>query len=270
VKHDHGAALDQLYRRARRQGIAAVGIAVLASAWWIHSNGWQTNNYTTGAGRLLDLVGPLLILLLVAGAFRAVPRHRNVFLALVPGHGLVAPGSTTWLWQAALTVTLGGAIMGSNQDSAHADAFNGVLPAVGLIGGGLCFAVGAVLAALTLGWPARIALTKDGLQYTNGFRTVIAPWSALEQQPVAAPKPGLAAALQLPVSQPERIRGGRADHGWLTLPAHHFFVNPDLLADTVSLYLNHPEYRTELGSPDGYARLTATLRPGTGAANPGK
>lgn len=248
MKEDHGVNQDQLYRRARLQGIGAVGLAVFASAWWIHSNGWRTNNYTTGPRSLLDLLGPLLILLLVAGAFRALPRHRHARMTVEPGYGLVARGSTIWLWQAAYTLALGGAIIGSNQDSAYGDVFSGVLPAVGLIGGGLCFAVGTSLAVLTLGWPAQLSLTREGVQYTNGFRTVIAPWTALEPQPLTPPKPGLAGSLQIPVSRPDRIRGRRAEHGWLAIPAHHYFVSPEALTSTLDHYLNHPEDRLDLGS----------------------
>jgi hypothetical protein len=253
------------------QAIVAVVAAVVATVWWIHRGGWQANASTVDPRHLGNLLLPFLVLLCVAGAFRALPRRRNLQLALEKDYGLVAPASTVWLWQSAYTIALGGAILGGNFTSTHNDVFGSVLRWVGMAAGITCVVIGSGLAAVSLLWPGQIALTPEGIQFTRGTKTVVAKWAALEPHAPALPRAGLAGTIDLAVAHPEHIRGARpgAD-GCIGLPAHGYFVNPRVLTATIGHYLTNPAHRDSLGTQADYDRLGAELRSGTGAVGLGR
>ena len=263
--------MTQQYLWARARGIAAIALAVVGTAWWLRTGGWRADSPTVDPRHLGNLGLPLLMLMCVGGAFRALPTRRNLTMRLEAGYGLVAPGSTVWLWQAAFTIALGGAILGGNFTATHADVFGLVLRWVGMLSGITCLVVGTVLAAAAVLWPGQIALTPQGIQYTVGTRTVIAPWSALEPQAPAAPRAGLTGTIDLTVAHSEQIRGGQPDaEGRLGVPAAGYFVNPRVLTGTIAHYLTNAEHRVGIGTRVEYERLTAALSDGTGATDPAR
>ena len=123
-------------------------------------------------------------------------------------------------------------------------------------------AVLLVLVAVALVWPeVAVLLSTQDIRWRTPFLRRSVPWEALA--PGGPPRPGTQDHLILAVIRPDlvRQRGWALGQGSRDQPRLNvdLDVHPWFLADAIRWYVEHPDERVTIGTPEGHNRLTAAL-----------
>ncbi|MGI5244279.1 hypothetical protein [Dactylosporangium sp. CA-139066] len=171
------------------------------------------------------------------------PIHRPPPAALrIRGGAFVAPGSPVLMGRMAMGWALLGTVFLDSDPSLSPTTRAGVN-------------AGAALVIAGAAWPLlrgpRLAMTPAGLTIRAGGRRVLR-WDDLvrvpaEPLPLTVRGPKLALSIRRP---------GRADPGWLLVPLDLLAVEPVFLGTVVEHYVENPERRPAIGTPEEYTRLT--------------
>ncbi|GAA2353839.1 hypothetical protein [Dactylosporangium salmoneum] len=114
---------------------------------------------------------------------------------------------------------------------------------------------GAALVIAGAAWPLlrgpRIVFTPSGLSIRAGGRRRLA-WDDLVPVPITPlPLTVRGPKLALSIRRPDR-----PEPGWLLVPLDLLAVEPVFLGTVVEHYVEHPDRRRAIGTPEEYARLT--------------
>ncbi|MFG2044542.1 hypothetical protein [Dactylosporangium sp. NPDC048998] len=123
----------------------------------------------------------------------------------------------------------------------------------------LVYATVVIVAGLT-GRPY-LRLTPAGVQYANLAFDRFIPWQALCPDSAVTVSRFTVTVHQ---ERPELLRRRRPRSGSprLTFSVGYVRIRPQFAAAAIRFYLQHPEERPAIGTPDGYARLNAAVRGG--------
>ncbi|SCG43669.1 hypothetical protein [Micromonospora inositola] len=105
----------------------------------------------------------------------------------------------------------------------------------------------------------RLHLRPEGIEERGTVSSLVVPWDAVDAGRLHRP-PLRAQHLALPFAQPGLVR--RRGLGWnkrLSIDS----VHPWFIADALRHYVEHPEHRAAIGTPDEYQRLLTSLAGGT-------
>jgi hypothetical protein len=105
----------------------------------------------------------------------------------------------------------------------------------------------------------RLVLRQDGLTIVDGVATYDVPWEAI----MTGPLPTVFGVGRLGLLWPELVRSRgltrRRNLQRIQLQLQTSAVHREFLHDAVNHYLNHPEDRTTIGTPEGLERLRGAL-----------
>lgn len=154
----------------------------------------------------------------------------------------VVPGSPVLLGR----MTMGWALLGT----IFLESDRSLSPGVRLgINAGAALVIATAVLPLVRG--PRIVVSPAGLSIRSGGRRKLG-WDELVRVP-AQPLPLTVRTPKLALSI---RRPGRADPGWLLVPLQLLAVEPVFLGSVVEHYVEHPDRRPAIGTPEEYARLT--------------
>ncbi|GAA4246144.1 hypothetical protein [Dactylosporangium darangshiense] len=192
-------------------------------------------------------LAPIFVLSAAFIAFGIVfrPLHSPPPAALrIRGGAFVVPGSPILMGR----MTMGWALLGT----VFLDSDPSLSPTTRL-----GVNAGAALVIAGAAWPLlrgpRLAVTPSGLNIRAGGRRVLR-WDDLVRVPMnPLPLTVRGPKLALSIRRP-----GRDDPGWLLVPLDLLAVEPVFLGTVVEHYVENPERRPAIGTPEEYARLTGT------------
>ncbi|WP_433058029.1 hypothetical protein [Dactylosporangium sp. CS-033363] len=224
---------------------AAVGVALLIVVLRVvYEFGVTPDNTPMWAAAAL-LFAPIVVLstaFIVFGVvFRPIQFPRPAALR-VRGDAFVVPGSPILLGR----LTMGWALLGTI--FLESDPALSPTTRLGINIGAALVIAGAILPLLR---GPRIVVSPTGLNIRAGGRRVLA-WDDLVPVP-ANPLPMTVRAPKLALSI---RRPGRPEPGWLLIPLDLLAVEPVFLGSVVEHYVEHPDHRRAIGTPEEYTRLT--------------
>jgi hypothetical protein len=167
-----------------------------------------------------------------------------------------------------LGVATSWAIFGTVFPSALHQADDSSFGAVGLTVTALLPVALLILTALTFLTGPSLALRRDGVTVHTGLGGWSAPWEAFVPEPPRPPYARLPrsydATLSLVVQRPVVRAWGltrlRRKIGRPGMPLNLLDVHPWFLVDVIGYYVEHPERRGGIGTPEEYAHLLEALQ----------
>ncbi|MEV8512535.1 hypothetical protein [Dactylosporangium sp. NPDC051484] len=231
------------YVTASKATAAAVALLIVALRV-VYEFGVTPANTPVWAAVAL-LLAPIVVLSAAFIAFGIVfrPIHHPPPAALrVRGDAFVVPGSPVLMGRLTMGWALFGTVFLESDDTLSATTRLGVNAGAALVIAG---------AALPLLRGPRIVVSPAGLSIRAGGRRKLG-WDDLVQVPMTP--------LPLTVRSPKLAlsirRPGHDEPGWLLVPLDLLAVEPVFLGSVVEHYVEHPERRAAIGTPQEYARLT--------------
>ncbi|MEU5944952.1 PH domain-containing protein [Micromonospora sp. NPDC047465] len=255
--------------RARRGAVAGfprllvVAALLIAAAWTVAVTQWQPRGLW--AGLLLHSVPfGLALPALVAAALSTrgpwrrpaeltLPGHARLRVPPGPGFGWFVAGQVLAITNATVTVADFEWLDAPDAPPAPLRYALVVPPAVMVAVAALIIAV--FVAAVFGGWP-RIDITPSAVEVREPFGRRTIPWAALRPGTPARQPTG--DHLVLTVARPESVDRRGLLRGSATAPRlvlSWLRVHPWLLADVIRYYVDRPDERAAIGTPEGYDRL---------------
>lgn len=227
-------------------GALAVNIAVIATGLLWHPSGFAAHGAV-----LLVVLGLSLVSLGFSIASFRMPRGQTPGFVVRPGTAFIAPADRRYGYFVAGQVVLAGVIawypslaFSYRGDDPVLAAERAIMVVIAVLVTCLNFA-----SANALSGRPRLELTPDGVRV--GF---VYWWRAVRWDELA---PGL------PLRQPDRdavtLTTTRPGQPAMRLALNYIRVHPWFLADAIRYYVDHPDGRTEIGTPAGYDRLMTAL-----------
>jgi len=237
----------RLARYVRASKLSAAGVALLLVALRVtYEFGVNAQNTPVWLAVVL-LLAPIVVL---SGAFIAFgivfrPVHQPPPSALkIRGDAFVVPGSPVLLGRLSMGWALVGTVLLESDPALPLSVRLVINGAAGVLIAG---------AAIPLLRGPRILVSPAGLAIRAGGRRQVA-WDELVRVP-ATPLPLTVRSPKLALSI---RRPGHLEPGWLLVPLEMLAVEPVFLGSVVEHYVEHPDRRPAIGTPEEYARLTGT------------